>query len=429
MEVPMKIFVIGNGGREHAIVWKLSSSPLVEKIFCAPSNAGIDLLAQRVPIKVTDSLKLLDFALTNRIDLTVVGPEIPLADGIVDLFSNKGLLIFGPTKGAARLESSKVFAKNFMCKYKIPTANFEIADNFEDAKAKIDSRGYPLVIKADGLAAGKGVFVCEKPADGKDAIQKIFRDRIFGSSGNSIVIEDKLEGEEASYMVISDGLKYVPLSSSQDHKTIYDGDLGPNTGGMGAYSPAPVVDHETEIKIRKNIIEPTIKGMSLEGYPLKGALYAGIIIRDKEPYTLEFNCRFGDPETQPVFVRMNEDLLPYLLESAKGNLTSTSMKWHESSSVCIVLASKGYPGSYEKGKRIEGLERIQRSKDLFAFHAGTSRDDKGNYITDGGRVLGVTSLGSSIPSAIKKAYEGASMLDFENVFYRKDIGLKALRYL
>ncbi|VVB64282.1 Phosphoribosylamine--glycine ligase [uncultured archaeon] len=424
----MKIFVIGNGGREHAIVWKLSLSPLVKKIFCAPSNAGIDLIAERVPINVTDTAKLLDFAKTDKIDLTVVGPEVPLANGIVDLFSEKGLLIFGPTKAAAKLEYSKVFSKYFMRKYKIPTANYEISDNLEDAKSKIDNHGYPLVIKADGLAAGKGVFVCERPVDGQDAIEKIFRDRIFGSSGNSIVIEDKLDGEEASYMVISDGSKYVPLSSSQDHKTIFDGDIGPNTGGMGAYSPAPVVDSEVEDKIKKKIIEPAIEGMNLEGYPLKGTLYAGIMIKGKEPYTLEYNCRFGDPETQPIFVRMNEDLLPYLIESANGNLTRTSMKWHESTSVCIVLASKGYPGSYEKGKKIEGLEKFQRSEDLFAFHAGTSRDDKGNFITDGGRVLGVASLSPSIPSAIKRAYEGVSMLDFENIYYRKDIGLKALKY-
>jgi phosphoribosylamine---glycine ligase len=422
----MNILVIGSGGREHALVWKLSQSPLVDKIYCAPSNAGINLIAEPINIKAEDLKKLLEFALSKQIELTVVGPEVPLADGIVDLFQEKGLNIFGPTKGAARLEGSKVFAKNFMKKYGIPTAEFDISTNYEEAKKKVSSHGFPVVIKADGLAAGKGVFVCNKKNEAEEALEKIFKERSFGDAGRTAIIEDKLVGEEVSYMVITDGNNFIPLSSSQDHKTIYDGDIGPNTGGMGAYSPAPIVDKKLEDKIKSTIIEPAIKGLTKEGTPFRGLLYAGLMIKDSNPHVLEFNCRFGDPETQPVLFRMKSDLLPLLLGSAKGDISGCNLEWSKGFSICVVLASGGYPGSYEKGKKITGLEKFLKRDDVYIFHAGTSTDSEGNIITSGGRVLGVTAKGDDIKSTIEKVYQIADNIFFDNVYFRKDIGYRAI---
>ncbi|MBU1626078.1 phosphoribosylamine--glycine ligase [bacterium] len=422
----MKVLVIGSGGREHAIVWKLSKSPLVDKIYCAPSNGGINLIAEPVNIKAEDIQNLVKFASEKEIGLTVVGPENPLSEGIVDIFQQNGLTIFGPSRKAARIESSKVFSKSFMKKYAIPTADFEVASDFKEAELKVHSHGYPIVIKADGLAAGKGVFVCNEKKEGQEALEKIFKDKIFGDSGNSVVIEDKLVGEEATYMVITDGRNIIPLSSSQDHKAIYDGDKGPNTGGMGAYSPAPIVTKKLEEKIISTIVEPTITGLKAEGFPFCGLLFTGLMIKDDNPFVIEFNCRFGDPEAQVVLMNMESDLFPLLMDAAKGDISGISTKWSEGFSVCVVIASKGYPRSYEKGKKITGLEKFVKSEDVFIFHAGTKEDSEGNILTNGGRVLGVTAIGKDIKSAIAKAYSAVLDVSFENVYFRRDIGQKAL---
>jgi len=422
----MKVLVIGSGGREHALVWKLSQSPQVDKIYCAPSNAGINLIAEPVNIKADNIELLVDFAFENDIGITVVGPEAPLSKGIVDVFQRKGLTIFGPTMGGAKIESSKVFAKEFMKRNGIPTSDFSVASDYEDAREKVKSHGFPVVIKADGLAAGKGVFVCNESKEGEDALDKIFKEKTFGEAGNTVIIEDKLEGEEVSFMVISDGKHYVPLSSSQDHKAIYDGDKGPNTGGMGAYSPAPIVHSKLEDKIKKTIIEPAIKGLAKEGTPYRGLLYAGLMIKDEEIFVLEFNCRFGDPETQPVLYRMKSDLLPILMESARGNVIDISPDWSKGFSVCVVLASKGYPGSYEKGKVITGLDNFNNRDDVFIFHAGTIKESN-QILTNGGRVLGVTAKGDNAKGAIDKAYGAVSEISFDKIYYRQDIGRKAIK--
>ena len=421
-----KILVIGSGGREHTIVWKLSSSPKIGKIFCAPGNAGISRQAQCIPIHTEDIPGLANFAEKESIDLTVVGPEAPLTMGIVDFFQKRGLTICGPSAQAAELEGSKAFAKEFMKKYNIPTADHMTFSSPEEAKKHVKERGTPFVVKADGLAAGKGVILAMTEKEALDAIDSIMIKKNFGTAGNKLVIEELLRGEEASFLAFTDGETVVPMPSSQDHKAIYDGDQGPNTGGMGAYSPAPVVTPEISEKVMKKIMIPTIKGMAAEGRKYRGILYAGLMIDKGEPWVLEFNTRFGDPETQPLLVKMKNDLLPVLEATIAGTLKEIKIEWDARPAVCVVMASSGYPGTYEKGKIIFGLEAAEQVKEAFVFHAGTAWKN-GNIVTNGGRVLGVTALGDTIREAINQAYKAVSTIAWEGAYHRKDIGSKALK--
>jgi phosphoribosylamine--glycine ligase len=424
----MKVLVVGGGGREHALVWKIAQSPKVSKVYCAPGNAGISEQATILPIKANDLTGLLEFALREKIDLTVVGPEEPLTKGIVDLFESKGLSIFGSSQKAAEIEGSKAFAKEMMRKYHIPTASYEIFNDRNMAVEYIRKKGAPIVVKADGLAAGKGVIICKTVEEAIQSVDLIMVEKMFGEAGNRVVVEEYLAGEEASYIAFTDGKAILPLASSQDHKPIFDGDQGPNTGGMGAYSPAPVVTEEVNEKIIEKILKPIIQGMGQEGRPYKGVLYAGLMIHNGQPKVLEFNARFGDPETQPVLMRMKGDIVPILEACIKGNLSQCEIEWDNRASVCVVMASKGYPGDYEKGKIIEGLKEVSKMNDIFVFHAGTGfKDDL--VVTNGGRVLGVTGLGGDIPRAIDKTYEAVKKISWEGVHYRTDIGKKALCWL
>lgn len=421
----MKILVIGSGGREHALVWKIAQSPMVEKIYCAPGNGGIEDIAQCLDIAADDINALLDFASREEIDLTVVGPEAPLAAGIVDVFESKGLKIFGPGKLASRLESSKVFAKNIMKKYNIPTAGFEEFTNLKSALKFVKDAERPLVIKADGLCAGKGVFVCVNLEEQEQAINSILKDKAFGDSGGMIIIEECLAGQEASIIVISDGDNVITMASSQDHKRVFEDDTGPNTGGMGAYSPAPVVTDEVLKYIQGKIIIPTIKGMKSEGTPFSGVLYTGVMITADGPKVLEFNVRFGDPETQAILPRLKSDLLELILKSVDKKLEGHTLVWDARACVCVVAASGGYPGKYEKGKLIKGLSDVDCAKEGIVFHAGTKKQGD-EIITSGGRVLGVTSLGNDIKSAIDNTYAVLDKISFDSMFFRRDIGKKAL---
>ncbi len=427
----MKVLVVGGGGREHALVWKIAQSPKVEKIFAAPGNAGIaeEPKVECVNISATDIQGLKDFALKNRVDLTVVGPEEPLVKGIVDEFQREGLVIFGPTKEAAMLEGSKAFAKRFMRELGIPTANFEVFDDPEEAKKYIKAKGAPIVVKADGLAAGKGSIVCRTLEEALAAVDRIMVKKAFGEAGNRVVVEEFMKGEEASFIVISDGERVVPLASSQDHKPVYDNDEGPNTGGMGAYSPAPVVSQEVFDRTMNEIVYPTIKGMKNKGVPFKGVLYVGLmVIEDKYPKVVEFNVRFGDPEAQPILMRMKTDIVDAIMASIDGNVETCGIDYTPEAAVCVVMASGGYPGKYEKGKIIHGLDEVSKMEKVKVFHAGTKKVD-GKFVTNGGRVLGVTALGSDIKQAIERAYEAVSKITWDKVHYRRDIGAKALRRL
>jgi len=421
----MRVLVIGSGGREHCISWKIAQSKKVKKIYCAPANGAISRIAETVDIKADDIKALLDFAKSHAIDLTVVGPETPLVAGIVDLFQKEGLRIFGPSKRLATLEGSKIFAKEAMRRFNVPTADFEVFKDFDKAKKYIEEKKPPIVIKADGLAQGKGVFVTQTKEEALAALKSAMVDKAFGPAGERVVIEECLYGEEASIIVISDGKNIIPLASSQDHKRAYDGDKGPNTGGMGAYSPAPIVTREAERRIMDEVITPMIKGFREEGMPYKGVLYAGIMLTDSGPKVLEFNVRLGDPETQAVLPRLKSDLVELMEHSIGGTLGEAEAVWHEKSAVCVVIASGGYPGHYEKGKEITGLDEAEKMKDVVVFHAGTKRQSS-KYITDGGRVLGVTALGDDIESAISTAYKAVSKIKFENMHFRRDIGKKAL---
>jgi phosphoribosylamine--glycine ligase len=424
----MKVLVVGGGGREHALVWKIAQSPKVSKVYCAPGNAGISEQATILPIKANDLKGLLEFALEEKIDLTVVGPEEPLTKGIVDLFESKGLSIFGSSQKAAEIEGSKAFAKEIMKKYHIPTAFYEIFSDRNEAIKYIRKQGAPIVVKADGLAAGKGVIICKTVEEAIQSVDLIMVEKVFGEAGNRVVVEEYLVGEEASYIAFTDGKTILPLASSQDHKPIFDGDQGPNTGGMGAYSPAPVVTGEVNEKIIEKILRPIIQGMGEEGRPYKGVLYAGLMIYNGHPKVLEFNARFGDPETQPVLMRMKGDIVPILEACIKGNLSQYEIEWDSRASVCVVMASKGYPGDYERGKAIGGLKEVSKMNDVFVFHAGTGfKDDL--VVTNGGRVLGVTGLGGDIPRAIDKTYQAVKKISWEGVHYRTDIGKKALCWL
>ncbi|VEN73506.1 Phosphoribosylamine--glycine ligase / N5-carboxyaminoimidazole ribonucleotide mutase [Candidatus Desulfarcum epimagneticum] len=425
----MKILIVGGGGREHALAWKLSKSPRVRQIYCAPGNAGIADLAECVPIKAAKTDKLLEFALENAVDLTVVGPEDPLSMGIADLFEKNGLKIFGASKAAARIESSKFFAKSLMNKYGIPAAKGEAFTSYDKAKAYIRKMGAPIVVKADGLAAGKGVMVCAEIQEALDALDLIMKDNAFGEAGSRVVIEERLEGEEASFLAFVDGETVLPLPSSQDHKPVFDGDKGPNTGGMGAYSPAPVAaDPYMEKKIMETVMIPAVRGMAAEGCPYKGVLYAGLMIKDADIKVLEFNARFGDPEAQPLLARVKNDMVPVMEAVIEGRLDECRLDIDERAAVCVVMASGGYPGDYEKGAPISGLEAAGRMRNVSVFHSGTEFQN-GAVAASGGRVLGVTALGDSVEKAIEKAYGAVSKIRWENVHYRKDIGAKAVARL
>ncbi len=424
----MKVLVIGSGGREHAIVWKLIQSPRVTEIFCAPGNAGINKTAKGVNIKADDIDGLLNFAKENKIEFTVVGPEVPLEKGIVDLFTANGLLIFGPQKSAARLEHSKIFAKDFMKRNNIPTAEYETFNLNDEAKVNeyIEFAKYPLVIKADGLAAGKGVIICQDKDEAKQTVKELFSDKIFGSAGENIVIEEFLEGTEASVFAICDGENYLVLPASQDHKKIGEGETGKNTGGMGAYAPAEkAVSHETMNKIKHRVIEPVIKYMKAEGSEFRGCLYCGLMIdKNNNPYVIEFNTRFGDPETQVVLPKIKSDLCDMFIASASGNIQSYKLELNENYYCTVVLASEGYPDKYETGKEIKGLDRI--SSEAIVFHAGTSEKD-GKIFSNGGRVLNVTGFSPiGLKEAINYAYHNAEQIKFDNKYLREDIGLKGL---
>ncbi|TSA09456.1 MAG: phosphoribosylamine--glycine ligase [Deltaproteobacteria bacterium] len=422
----MKVLVVGSGGREHALVWKIARSPLVKKIYCAPGNAGISTLAECVNISAEDIRGLCAFAQNKKIDMTVVGPETPLTLGIVDLFSAKKLSIFGPGKEAAAIEGSKVFAKKLMDKYHIPTGKYEVVTSTNKAMAYLKKAAFPLVIKADGLAAGKGVIVAQSYEEGAAAVDLIMQKNAFGEAGNKIIIEEFLEGEECSFMAVTDGKTVLPLATSQDHKAIFDGDRGPNTGGMGAYSPAPLVTPQLHKQIMEEVMQPTIKALAAEGRPYRGVLYAGLIIKEGKVRVLEFNGRFGDPEAQPILVRMKSDLVETMQAAIDGTLGGLSIDWDPRPAVCVVMASQGYPGNYEKGKVIQGLATVSKMKDVIVFHAGTVRKDN-HIITSGGRVMSITALGSDHKQAIERAYEAVGRIKWEGVYFRKDIGRKALK--
>ena len=422
----MKVLVVGNGGREHAIAWKVSKSPLVDALYVAKGNAGIWEIAKRVDISPTDVEALADFAEKEKIDFTIVGPEAPLVEGIVDAFEKRGLKIFGPTKEAAKLEGSKAFAKSFMKKYGIPTARYEVFTDFEKAKEYVKEVGAPIVIKADGLAAGKGAVVCETVEKAIETLDLFLNKKVFGKASEKVVIEEFLEGEEASYIVMINGDKYIPLPTSQDHKRLLDGDKGPNTGGMGAYSPTPVIGKETEERIRKEIIERVIEGLKKEGIYYRGFLYAGLMITDEGPKVLEFNVRLGDPEAQPILMRIKGDFLKTLLDFYEGkdiNL-EVSDKW----ALCVVLASRGYPQKPEVGKIIHGLNYLKNMEDVVVFHAGTKKEGAFT-ISSGGRVLNVCAYGDSLKEAKDRVYDAIKYVCFEGMQYRKDIGDKAFKYL
>ncbi len=425
----MRILVVGYGGREHALVWKLSQSKSVKEIFCAAGNSGIAEMVSCVPIDAGNIVELADFATNLNIDLTVVGPEIALDLGIADEFNKRDLKIFGPTRAAAELEGSKVFAKEFMQQRSIPTARFRIANTSEEAERVIKSGEFefPVVLKADGLASGKGVLICHEIEDVNRAIESIMLHRKFGKSGDRIVIEEFLEGEEISFHVISDGKKVLPLATSQDHKRLLDGDQGPNTGGMGAYSPAVFINKEAHQKVMNDIILPAISGMAEEGRLYRGVLYAGLMMTKDGPRVLEFNSRFGDPETQVLMTRIDCDLAEVLMLAAQGRLDEAHVEWKKEASICVVLCSKGYPDHVEAEKEITGIEEANRMEHVTVFHAGTEAKN-GSIISSGGRVLGVTATGHHLSAACETAYSAVSKIHFEGMHYRRDIAKKALEH-
>jgi len=421
----MKVLVIGSGGREHTLVWKINQSKKVKTIYCAPGNAGIKKLATCVKIASDDIDALLDFAKKEKVDLTVVGPEDPLTSGIVDRFEEEGLRIFGPSAAAAALEGSKVFSKDFLKKNSIPSAAYKVFTKPGAAKKFIDKIGAPCVVKADGLAAGKGVIVAQTKGEAKQAVDLIMKDKAFGDAGNKLIVEEFLEGEEASYIAFVDGETVLPLPSSQDHKAVFEGDRGPNTGGMGAYSPAPVMTEAMNMRVMNEIILPTVRGMAAEGKPIKGMLYAGLMINDNRINVLEFNCRFGDPECQPLLMRLNTDLVDILESTIDGKLKEIELDIDSRPAVCVVMASEGYPGKYETGQPITGLVTASKMKDVMVFHAGTAIKNR-RTVTAGGRVLGVTATDVTIAKAIERAYKAVDKIKWKGVYYRSDIGYRAL---
>ncbi len=427
----MNVLVIGSGGREHALVWKLRQSRLVDELYCAPGNAGIAAQATLVPIKPTDVSGLASFAEREKIGLTVVGPEQPLVIGLVDEFRRRGLSVFGPTQTAARLEGSKVFAKDFLTRHHIPTARYAAFTSGQEAEAILfaESLEPPMVVKADGLAAGKGVLICQSRGEAVEAIRSVIGGR-FGDAGRSVVVEEFLRGEEASVFVLSDGERFATLAPAQDHKRILDGDQGKNTGGMGAYAPAPVMTPALLAQVTRDIIRPTLEGMRTEGNPYAGCLYVGLMITANGPSVLEFNCRFGDPEAQVVIPLIDADLADVLLSIAQGRLDPSSVRQHPASAVCVVMASQGYPDDYQTGKEIIGLDHIRPEDGVVVFHAGT-REEKGRIVTSGGRVLGVTAIGygHDLEGTIRTAYGAVAHITFDGAYYRSDIGAKALKHI
>ncbi|MDP3804631.1 MAG: phosphoribosylamine--glycine ligase [Candidatus Omnitrophota bacterium] len=428
----MRILVVGSGGREHALCWKIAQSTKCSKLYCAPGNGGIREVAEVVDINAEDTPGLLKFAKSNNIDMTVVGPESPLVKGIVDTFQKEGLKIFGPTKELAAIEGSKVFAKELMRRCGVSTADFMVFDDYNKAREYIDVKKAPIVVKADGLAAGKGVVVCVTVDEAKEAAKLMMVDRIFGAAGDRVIIEDCLAGEEASIIVISDGKNIVPLASSQDHKRAFDGDRGPNTGGMGAYSPAPVITDDLFREILGTIITPVIKGLAKDGKPYKGVLYAGIMVTSDGPYVLEFNARFGDPETQAILPRLKSDIVEAMERAIEGRLEGYKLEWDPRPCVSVAITSGGYPGNYDKGMEIKGLGDAKKLNNTVIFHAGTKAgrrkvDAPNLAITNGGRVLNVTALGTGFQEAIDNCYNAVSLIHFDRMHYRRDIGRRALK--
>lgn len=423
----MNVLILGSGGREHALAWKAAQSKKVTQVYVAPGNAGTALEPgiTNVDISVEDIAALVAFAKDNNIELTIVGPEVPLVMGVVDAFKEAGLRCFGPSKAAAQLEGSKTFSKDFLARHNIPTASYQAFTEIPNALAYLEQQNFPIVIKADGLAAGKGVIIAEDMELAKTTVEDMLAGNKFGEAGHRVVIEEFLKGEEASFIVIADGKNIIPMATSQDHKARDDGDKGPNTGGMGAYSPAPVVTDEIYQRAIKEVIEPTIKGMADEGHPYTGFLYAGLMIDDNgTPKVLEFNCRFGDPETQPIMMRLQSDLVELCNDAIDQNLAGKSVQWDDRVAIGIVMAAGGYPDSYNKGDTITGLPQTPES-DRKVFHAGTKQDN-GNIVTNGGRVLCVVALGDSVKQAQTDAYELVKQINWPNVYYRKDIGYRAI---
>ncbi|MCM8829637.1 MAG: phosphoribosylamine--glycine ligase [Candidatus Omnitrophica bacterium] len=418
----MKIMVIGSGGREHTLVWKIKKDDRETELFAVPGNGGIYEIAECIPAKTNHSEHIADLAIKNNINLTVVGPELPLAEGISDIFQQKGLKIFGPIKKAAKLEASKSFAKEFMKNNKIPTADFEITDSYDKGIQILERRVFPCVIKYDGLAAGKGVMVANNFDEAIDFLEKIYRDKIFGDKSNKVIIEDCLDGREISYLIFTDTVDFLPMVPAKDYKRVFDNDKGPNTGGMGCYSPPSLFNQELEKLIQKNIVFPTIKGLQKENIDYRGVLYFGLMITKKGPYVLEYNVRFGDPETQVILPRMESNLIEIMEAVTEQSLKKCSIRWSKMKSLCVILASAGYPGKYETDKEIKGLKEIE-NLDVILFHAGTKREN-GKILTAGGRVLSITAMGNTFPEARDKVYKAADIIDFEGKHYRKDIGLE-----
>lgn len=414
----MTVFIIGGGGREHAIAWKLKKDDGRTKIIAAPGNGGISNFAECMDMDIGNTERLADFAACRQADYTIVGPEAPLASGIADIFEKKGLKVFGPRKQASKLECSKVFAKEFMSKYNIPTAGFQIACSYKEGMQILEKRKYPCVLKYDGLAAGKGVKVVEDKQNASSFLHDIYTGKLFGGGSKKVLVEDCLEGKELSYLVFTDTDSFVPMVPAKDHKRVFDGDKGPNTGGMGCYSPPCFFDRKLEEVINQKIVEPTLLGLQKEGIDYRGVLYFGLILTEEGPYVLEYNVRFGDPETQAILPRMESPLLDAIDAVIEKKLDAAEIKWSGRKSICVVLASGGYPGEYMKGKTISGLDSVE---DVVVFHAGTDRKDE-KIITSGGRVLGVTAVDSTLEKAREKVYKAVSVIDFEGKYYRKDIG-------
>lgn len=421
----MKILLVGGGGREHAMAWKIAQSPLVKKLYCAPGNAGMASIAACVAISADDLTALQHFSVEKSIDLVVIGPEGPLVAGLSDRLREMGMAVFGPSQAAAEIEGSKVFMKALFARHNIPTAPSQSFHDPDKARAYIRSQGAPIVVKASGLAAGKGALVCQTVDEAEQAIQRIMVAREFGLAGDQVVVEGFLRGEELSFLALVDGEHILPLAGSQDHKAIGEGDVGPNTGGMGAYSPAPILTPERQERIMTQIMQPVVRAMAAEGRPYRGVLYAGLMIENDTIRVLEFNARFGDPETQPLLMRMQSDLVPLLLACANGSLKGVSIDWDPRPALCVVMAAGGYPGGYTKGAPISGLERVAQQKNVQVFHAGT-RLQKEQVVTSGGRVLGVTALGTTLKEAQQQAYSAVQSIAWEAAYYRRDIGYRAI---
>ncbi len=425
----MRVLLVGSGGREHALAWKIAQSPKLTKLFCAPGNAGIAEHAECVDISSDDIEGLLKFAIEQAIDLTVVGPEAPLVAGLYDQFNARGLKVFGPSAKMALLEGSKSFSKDVMSRFGVPTAAYEVFTNAKEAMQYTLETEMPIVIKADGLAAGKGVVICDTSEQAVSTLSKMMEQKVFGPAGNKVVIEKKIEGEELSILVLTDGETILPLASARDHKRAYDHDRGPNTGGMGAYSPSAQFDESMIGSIIDQTIRPVIDGLRKEGSPYRGVLYAGLMMTADGPYVLEYNCRFGDPETEVILPRLKTDLLPVLAEIADGKLCQKSLEWYEKACMTVVMASGGYPGSYQKGLSIHGIPAAKAIRDVVVFHAGTALNEKKEVVTSGGRVLAVTALGDNLRAAYDLAYQAIQHIHFEGGFFRRDIGRKAMEVL